>query len=993
MKQKVLCVLLSLALSLGFLPVNTYAQAPEKDEIYLQSLDEIPSVSAASSVEDQIVVVYEKEREDNIACLDLTKEEIQEGEKLGDTVDLLTPDEGTDIDALIAELEQKPGVAAVSRNDLIEIDDLPNDPYVMDGTAWHYKTIGADQTWNKITSPQPVKVAVIDTGINVNHPDLQGRFEIGYDYLNDSATLIDDLAGHGTSVSGTIAAVAGNAIGTAGVAGTAPVKIVAYRAGGSSSTDRFMNGAYITAALEDIVTRADIQVVNMSFGGDSPSTSTRKAAFEKLHKAGKILVASAGNDGDTRYNYPASEDYILSVGATTSSDTCADFSNRNKAVDLCAPGAKICTTTTSGGYGLASGTSFSSPIVAGAAAVLKCANGGLTGFQIEQILLETAKDLGAAGKDNLYGHGLLQLDKAVAKAGQTEITEPLSIASFETSKLSPQPIHDAYIYLSASAQGGYGSYEYRFTQTFNGKTTVLQDYGNATGLYWEPQETGDYILGVSVRDMTGETVSKSLPFTIQKEPFELTIRTERNSPQPAETEIHLSADPSYIEDLEYYGRLTVTHDGITTTLSEQDDIWYTNPVSCSWKPQQPGTYTITAYVRDDYWDPVANTEKVKEAEASIEFEIIDASTVVSDFTIKRPYYQEAGDLVTLTADAVGGTGDYHYKFTATLDGTEQILQDYAEENSLSWTPMEAGAYTISVYAKDSAGTVGTSSRGMTVKQAVPVISGFSPTHESPCPVGTTATFHLSSYRGLGEHEYRFTATKNGVTTVLKDFDSRGSVTWIPQETGLYTLRGYVRDEAGTTVSTKIDFEVILPFDDVYDSDWYRDAIEYNCARNIMKGKEYNIFAPLEPLVRAQFAVILHRMNDSPYVEYANTFPDIADDLWYTTAVLWANQAGVVTGYTSTGCFGPSDNITREQMAVMMYRYAVHKSYDTSQRKDLSSYADASSVSGFARDAMQWAVANRIITGKYNETTLDPQGYASRAECATIIMRFMETYTR
>ena len=108
------------------------------------------------------------------------------------------------------------------------------------------------------------------------------------------------------------------------------------------------------------------------------------------------------------------------------------------------------------------------------------------------------------------------------------------------------------------------------------------------------------------------------------------------------------------------------------------------------------------------------------------------------------------------------------------------------------------------------------------------------------------------------------------------------------------------------------------------------------------------------------------------------------------AILWAADTQVVTGY-SNGNFGPGDLINREQMALMMFRYATYKGYDTSARADFSSYQDSSMVSDFAAEAMQWAVGEKIITGKYNETQLDPKGNASRAECATIIMRFVEKY--
>lgn len=183
----------------------------------------------------------------------------------------------------------------------------------------------------------------------------------------------------------------------------------------------------------------------------------------------------------------------------------------------------------------------------------------------------------------------------------------------------------------------------------------------------------------------------------------------------------------------------------------------------------------------------------------------------------------------------------------------------------------------------------------------------------------------------------------------------------------------------------------MTFTDVTYDSWYYGYVEYVYALELMTGLNDTYFGAADPLARAQFAVILYRMNGEPQVNYSARFPDVADGQWYTNAILWANDQGVVTGYADTGLFGPGDNINREQMAVMMYRFAQSKGYDTSTKADFSSYADASQVNEFAREAMQWAVGTGIISGKDNGTRLDPQGNANRAECATIITRFATTY--
>ena len=180
------------------------------------------------------------------------------------------------------------------------------------------------------------------------------------------------------------------------------------------------------------------------------------------------------------------------------------------------------------------------------------------------------------------------------------------------------------------------------------------------------------------------------------------------------------------------------------------------------------------------------------------------------------------------------------------------------------------------------------------------------------------------------------------------------------------------------------------FTDVSTDDWFYDSIEYVYEKGIMTGINDTTFAPYEALARAQFAVILHRLNGEPQMEYTDRFHDVGADIWYTDAILWAADADVVTGY-SNGNFGPADKINREQMATMMYRYAQYKGYSLEGGVDYSQYEDAANVSDFAQEAMSWAVGNGIITGKYGETQLDPQGEASRAESATIIMRFIETF--
>lgn len=217
---------------------------------------------------------------------------------------------------------------------------------------------------------------------------------------------------------------------------------------------------------------------------------------------------------------------------------------------------------------------------------------------------------------------------------------------------------------------------------------------------------------------------------------------------------------------------------------------------------------------------------------------------------------------------------------------------------------------------------------------------------------------------------------------------------IDKESGAYnkySMYLYASSDYITIVSegTKENVNKV-EFQDVSEDRWYYESVEYVLENGIMTGLSYDIFGPYDILAREQLPVILYRLEGSPEVAYTKTFKDVPDNKWYTDAILWANENNIVTGYTSN-TFGVSDNITREQMAVMMYRYAKYKGYDVKDTADISEFKDVKKVSSYAKDALSWAVGTKLILGKEDGTILDPKGIANRAEGATIIMRFAKYY--
>ena len=179
----------------------------------------------------------------------------------------------------------------------------------------------------------------------------------------------------------------------------------------------------------------------------------------------------------------------------------------------------------------------------------------------------------------------------------------------------------------------------------------------------------------------------------------------------------------------------------------------------------------------------------------------------------------------------------------------------------------------------------------------------------------------------------------------------------------------------------------ITFSDVKESDWFYKGVSYVVENGMMNGVGDNQFAPNAPLTREMLAVVLYNMEKQPESTGVNPFADVKADMWYTDAIVWANANGIVAGYDDS-TFGLGDSITREQLAAILYRYAQLKGYDVTEKADLTGYTDSASISSYAVEAMQWANANGIVNGM-TETTLAPQGTATRAQVATMLMNFCE----
>jgi len=371
----------------------------------------------------------------------------------------------------IKSLRRDPEIEYAEPNYKVRAMAVPNDtgyPF-----QWHYPLIDLPAAWDTTTGNSQVVVAVVDTGILSRHPDLTGQWVDGYDFVSSAERSRDgdgidpdpedpgdgDSATnsfHGTHVSGTVAAAGDNGIGVAGVAyGARIMPLRALGAGGAGTTYDVDQAVRFAAGLPNdsgqLPTRpADI--INLSLGG-APFSQSSQALYRQVRAAGVVMVASAGNEASATPSYPAAYDGVISVAAVDAQRQRTSYSNTGGAIDLAAPGGDsgvdlngdgypdgVLSTGGLGsggnfGYTFLSGTSMAAPHVAGVLALMKSVNPDLSPADIDALIVrgDISDDLGAPGRDDQYGHGLVNAQRAVlaalAASGNTPADNPQLSAS------------------------------------------------------------------------------------------------------------------------------------------------------------------------------------------------------------------------------------------------------------------------------------------------------------------------------------------------------------------------------------------------------------------------------------------------------------------------------------------------------------------------------------------------------------------------------------
>ncbi|MDR0886285.1 MAG: GBS Bsp-like repeat-containing protein [Clostridiales Family XIII bacterium] len=393
--------------------------------------------------EEIIVVMKDNISEEQIVESVEVQDEILEVESLNNDEKIVVIETSGDVNETVAEYNDNPNVEYAQPNYQYTMLADTNDSYFKDQWALQKKFVTkVNEAWGVIPMPSTkVRVAVLDTGVDVNHPDLVGSVNAALAYnVKDSSSNVkdpyivgdDERVGHGTHVAGIIAASANNSLGVAGVSGNraeiVPIKVFYEYKGMFTSDTSMLIKAY------NKVLSSKCKVVNMSVGIYDYYDQALYDAIQNARNKGVVTVAAGGNYNTSSACYPSDFDNVISVVATDKSNNKASFSDHNSYKDIAAPGVDILSTlptvsNPAAPYGYESGTSMSAPYVSGVIALLFSLSPNLTPTKIEQYLYSTATDRGAAGRDNNYGYGIVNALSAARMISCSMSTGSVNIAA------------------------------------------------------------------------------------------------------------------------------------------------------------------------------------------------------------------------------------------------------------------------------------------------------------------------------------------------------------------------------------------------------------------------------------------------------------------------------------------------------------------------------------------------------------------------------------
>lgn len=876
-------------------------------------------------------------------------------------------------------------------------EPVPTEEHIKkyDESKWDLEMIRADFTYDINCEGQEIKIGVIDSGI-ADHADLKGNILEGHNYISGTYDT-KDTYGHGTFVSGIIASQDDGE----GIIGVVPkVRLVPLKCFDGKTT----NVSVICKAIYGAVDDFGCDVINMSFGLMEDSIALKEAIDYAAGK-GVIIVAAVGNDGTEELCYPAAYDNVIGVGSVDKNEGVSSVSQHNKSVFITAPGVNVKSTDYKGGYTTGSGTSYAAPFVTAAAAVMMNIDDEIDLEQIKAVLSTSAADKGAEGYDEYYGYGILNLE-GCAKSLLGDTKYFISPTETDGEKIS------AVVYNNTGEDFSgqfiaceYNNKEMKSLNTnelslLSGRTAeVKSGLSNYSDKYFiwrsledntvvsnsrvinkeeKPEEETDRQLVLSV-DLSGHTDRKYFSLAVYSPEGAIIYAVQDKMPESSVYNLSVPYDKAVENpDIENLCSISVKIqlNGQETTIPAEAHTFEEKVVSptkteegytehtckaCGYTfrdaETEPIGYFVTYDANGGWQAPEKQNKRPAEALAiSDEIPSREGYTFIgwsSDKDSESPEYEIGAEYTAdedITLYAIWRVNTY--KLIYTVDGNEYktVEASFGDRITAEKAPSKNG-YTFSGWSK--------------LPETMPA---------NDVTVSGTFTKKSSGVGGGGGGGGSYIPSKTTPTPTVQPKEN--------QETAQKT-----DEPQNTDVKPEEDYIVeLFTFSDIDAEDWYYESVKFMKEKGLMNGVSETEFAPQTELTRSMFVTILHRMNGGQNTGDKINFSDVPEGEYYTAAIGWAASNKIVSG-VSEAKFAPDEKITREQTAVMAYRYAIYMGYSVQMAQELT-YADSEDISPFAQNAVKWASAEGILNGS-DSGCFYPQKTTTRAEAAALFMRLYE----
>jgi len=819
----------------------------------------------------------------------------------------------------------------------VAVSAIPNDEYF--AAQDYLRQIRAPAAWDVVRHADDVTVAVIDTGVDLDHPDLAGRLVEGVNLIEPGTPPQDDH-GHGTNVAGVIAAVGNNGIGVTGLAWSVKLMpIKALEADGQGDEDKL--GEAIRHAVD---AGADIVVMSLGLNRYSPFL---KEIVDYAEQKGVLLVAAAGNEGRD-VKFPAAFPTVLAVGGVSGDNRVRPESNHGPEIDLVAPW-EVFTTELGGGYVYNQGTSMAAPQAAGAAALALAAFPHLKPYELRNLLRQTALDIGEKGWDPRTGYGLLQVDRVLAGAYLADMYEPNNTRS----AAARLPL-DTEVY--GELAGGSDRDWFEIRPDYRGTVTVHFAPADAAERR-RPNVRMVLSRGGNAADQVFEDVLNHPPsFAVGKgERAWIALqladaKDESRLPYRLRTEFAIYADDFEDNDRQFKAysmsgtEMTLT--GTFHKLNDQD--WFTIHVAES--------ASLNLVVEPDTMrmDIALLVQKSGEKAVIVDRQGDGGSESLTGYVLNPGRYYILVHNV-IDGDAYPVRGEYRltmqivpkkidpnepnnrlYQATRTVPNTDYFgqFEDAADQD---WFVLNVGEeslveFLVANIPKDRMILMTLFDAMQTQKQlAVNAMGEDRLTMSAVLPRGTYY-LKLSASQSFSHQLYRLRYTVSPLVAGFRDIKNHWAEKEIAELVKRKAISGYgdhtfrpdrtmTRAEAVTLLVNvfRVQGTTAVRFKDVRPTHWAYDAIRRAVQAGIVTGFSDGSFRPDQKVSRAEMAAMLGRAMGLRELAVTRTsFKDVRTDHWAAGWIERLVREGILTGYADR-TFRPEQLVTRAEVAVMVLK--------------------------------------------------------------------------